>query len=85
MKYEGFQATLGSVLGRFGVDLGSTIINNHWLFKAFVTKYVFEEDKAWKRILDGSWVEFDAQKGPNRCPHRTQNGIKTRSQNQIGF
>ena len=42
---------------------------------------VFEEDKAWKCILDGSWVDFDAKRGPKRLPNRTQDGVKMRSKN----
>ena len=67
---------LGPVLGRFGVDLG---VKNHQIslvVQGFREHRVFEEDKAWKCILDGSWVDFDAKRGPKRLPNRTQNGAK---------
>ena len=34
---------------------------------------MFEEDKAWKGILDGSWIDFDDTSGPKRVPNRIQN------------
>ena len=66
---------LGSVLGRFGVDLG---VKNHQIslvLQGFRENSVFEKDEAWKCILDGSWADFDAKKGPKRLP----NWIKHRS------
>ena len=50
-------------------------------FKGFRENHVFEEDRAWKGILDGTWVDFDAKKGPKRLPNRTQNGAKMGSKN----
>ena len=42
---------------------------------------MFEEDKAWKGILDGTWVDFDAKKVPQRLPNRAQNRAKMLSKN----
>ena len=67
---------LGSVLGRFGVDLG---VKNHQIslvLQGFRENRVFEKDEAWKCILDGSWVDFDAKKGPKRLPNGTKNRSK---------
>jgi hypothetical protein len=72
---------LGPVLGRFGVDLGVKNSENPLVFKGFRENHVFEEDKAWKAILDGTWVELDAQKGPKWVPNRSQNGSNIASKN----
>ena len=80
IKYEGFQVHLVSVLGSSwavsGSIFGSKIIEFRWFYKGSVKNRVFEEDKAWKCILDGSWVDFDAKRGPKRLPNRTQNGAE---------
>ena len=40
------------------------IIEQIMMFKGFRENRVFEEDAAWKAILDGTWVDLGAQKGP---------------------
>ena len=75
IKQEGFEDPLGSVLGLswvvWGVDLG---VKNHQIslvLQGFRENSVFEKDEAWKCILDGSWVNFDAKQGPKRIPNRS--------------
>ena len=67
---------LGSVLGRFWVDLGVKNIENPLVLEGFRENHVFEEDKAWKGILDEIWVDFDAKEGPKRLPNGTKNRSK---------
>ena len=65
-----------SVWGRFRTHLG---LKNHEISLVFISfreNHIFEEDKAWKGILDGTWVDFDAKKGPKRVPNGTQHGAK---------
>ena len=82
-NYVGFLEPLGSVLSLSWVVWGSflslKILKNHWFSLGFHENHVFEEDKAWKGILDGTWADFDAKKGPKRLPNRTQNGAKMAS------
>ena len=70
---------LGSVLGRFRTHLGLKNHKDSIVFKWFRENHVFEEDKAWKGILDGIWVDFDAKKDLKRLPkwdpQWSQNGI----------
>ena len=83
IKCEGFQVPLGSVLGPswavWELILGTKIMNIHGLYNGFVNIVFFEEDIASKCILDRSWVDFDAKRGPKRLPNRTQNGAKVAS------
>ena len=44
----------GPVLGRLGVDLGVKNNKNSLVFIGFRENRVFEEDKAWQGILDGT-------------------------------
>ena len=92
IKYEGFQVPLGSVLGPswvvLGSILGSQIIKFHLFLQGFREHRVFDEDNAWKCILDGSWVDFDAKRGPKRLPNRPKwvpKRIQNRSKNMMDF
>ena len=80
---------LGSILGRLGFRLGGQKSPETVCYKRFRENYVFEEDKAEKGNLDGTWADFDAKKDPKRLPNRSQkwcqNAIEQRSNNKIGF
>ena len=65
------------------VDLGIKNRENPLVFIGFRENHVFEEDKAWKGILDGTWVDFDANKDPKRLPNRSPNGAKMASKNDL--
>ena len=51
----------------------------------FVTNRVYEEDEAWKSILGGTWVDFDAKKACKRLPKRTQNGYQNLKRKKMLF
>jgi len=68
-------------LGHFGVDLGVKNHENPLVFKGFRENHVFEEDEAWKAILDGTWVDLGAQKAPKWLPKWSQNRSKTDLEN----
>ena len=80
ITYVGFQEPLGSVLGLSWVVWGSIweskILKIQWFLQVFVKIMFFEEVKAWKGILDGTWVDFDTKEGTKRLPNRTQNEFK---------
>ena len=76
---------LGPVLGRLRVDLGVKNSENTSVFIDFCENHVFEEDKAWKGILDGTWVDFSVKKAPKSVPKRIKNGIENQSKNKIDF
>lgn len=96
LKYEGFQeppgpswVRLGSILGRFWVDLGVKNDKVYEFLQSFPENRVFEEDKAQRGILDGTWVDFDAKQGskkaPKSSPNWIQHFIEKRSTNKIDF
>ena len=66
MRNDRFWNRLGHVLGPswvvLGSILGSKIIKFHRFLQGFREHRVFDEDNAWKCILDGSWVDFDTKK-----------------------
>ena len=72
---------LGPVLSRLGVDLGVKNGEHSLVFAGFRENHVFEEDKAWKCILDGTWVDFGAKKDARLVPDRSQNGANMVSTN----
>ena len=84
-----FWSRLGPVLGRFGVDLGVKNNEISKVLQRFREHRVFEENKTWKCILDRSWVDFGAKRGPKRLPNRTPDGAnmvsKNDNKNKIGF
>ena len=61
--------------------MGSKIVEIQWFYNGYVKIVLLKKIKASKCILDRSWLDFDAKRGPKW----NQNGIEKRSKNKIGF